>query len=637
MGQQTRKVKTDLRKVSKKAPRDIRVDRIAEKAARHEYALIDAVAKRRPRLVRKERKRTAPLTDIIAYDLETTPIKAGTPELLYITAYSDAHDFIMGEKINTLDDLLNILEDRFLIPRFEGSKFVAWNANNFDVYFVALALIRSDKWIIRPFLTRSKALRGLLVLRKENFSHERKKGTRIKNNGWMFLDGISMLGLIGTTLKSFLERFAPDHQKLDRESFEFRQFDPENPDDVDYAFRDSIGLYHGMEAAQSIVHERFNLGLQPTIGNLGIKIFQSKIPEAVQIRQPNNYENRVYRDFVCRGGYCHLMRKYRGPVWKYDLNQAYAAAMREAELPAGFTSILDYKVPQYAKTYVARISATNPKNIIPFYCIDQTDEINRAAKFATTEINDTWVTKCEYEQLLSEGWKIKVRESIIYSECFNMKEYVDGLEQLRMNAPGGPSGAVGTMIKAIGNNSYGKTLEQLSGLELILAAEPPEGFIDYYYDDGDMMPFVWMRLKETPVKDYHQPQIGAFITAHVRMVVRRAALLSPKTFLYADTDCVIFSSDVTKRLDIDARRYGAWKLEASGEDYMLIAKKVYASEDFTTKHSKGLNVKALTFAEFAGWYAGRIPVQSQAQRQNFMKVMRGSDMFVNRTRKGTAV
>ena len=94
---------------------------------------------------------------------------------------------------------------------------------------------------------------------------------------------------------------------------------------------------------------------------------------------------------------------------------------------------------------------------------------------------------------------------------------------------------------------------------------------------------------------------------------------------------------MTKQLDIDARRYGAFKLEESGAEYLLVAKKVYASADFSTKHSKGLNVKSLSFDDFVNWYEGRIPEQQQAQRQNFVKFVKGSDMFVNRKRKGTAI
>lgn len=583
-------------------------------------------------LTRRERKRRGELADMVAYDLETTPIEAGTPQPLYLTAFADHRNYILSTKItNGVHGLAQLIREHFLTDEFNGCKFVAWNGNNFDVYFVALAVMELDGYVIRPYLTAGKSLRGLRVIARDDLEL-RPNAQR----SWEFVDGIAMLGLQGKTLKDFLKTFAPEYQKHERESFESKHFDPDNPDDIAYAFRDSEGLYFGMAYAQDIIFERFNLGLRTTIGNLGIKLFEMRIPENVRIIEPSVEALHILRSYVCRGGYCHLMRRYKGPVWKYDLNQAYAAAMREAELPAGDCRRVK-GASQFAKCAMMRISASNPKNKIPFYC-RMMEGGKVKSVFAVTRIDDSWITSSELRQLQAEGWQIRIHETYAWYESFNMKEYVDALEHMRMNAPGGPSGAVGTMIKGIGNNSYGKTLEQLEPLELVLAKECPPGYVDYYgVENPDHIPYVWCRLTETPHKNYHQPQIGAFITAHVRMVIRRAALLNPDAFLYADTDCVIYSADMTDKLDIDSRRYGAFKLEESGADYMLIAKKVYASGDFDTKHSKGLNVKALTFDDFVRWYEGTAPEQTQAQRQNFVKFLKGSDMFVKRTRKGTAV
>lgn len=610
--------------------RVLRIGRISKALAEHDTKKRQKVKKRRLSLARKERKRPGELADIIAYDLETTSIEAGTPKPLYITAFSDHRNYVLSTAVDGIDALAQLMQNHFLVPEFNNCKFVAWNGNNYDVYFIALAAMRLDGYVIRPYLTAGKSLRGLRIIDKNDLELKPNQ-----QKSWEFVDGIAMLGLQGKNLKSFLVTFAPEYTKHERESFDRKAFDPTDPDDIAYAFRDSEGLYFGMQYAQEIIYERFNFGLKTTIGNLGIKIFQSRIPEDVRIVEPSIDALKVIRHYAVRGGYCHLMRPYKGKVWKYDLNQAYAAAMREAELPAGDCRIVKGQ-SKYAKVFIARINAKNPKNKIPFYCRMSVHGKVKSV-FAMTEITDSWLCSNEIAQLENEGWKIETLETLVWYEAFNMADYVNGLEHMRMNAPGGPSGAVGTMIKAIGNNSYGKTLEQLEPLELVLAPECPPGYADYFGDTGETIPFVWCRFIETPAKNYHQPQIGAFITAHVRMVIRRAALLNPDHFLYADTDCVIYSADMTKQLDIDSRRYGAFKLEESGADYMLIAKKVYASADFSVKHSKGLNVKELTFQDFVDWYAGKVPEQSQVQRQNFVKFVRGSDMFVNRTRKGTAV
>jgi hypothetical protein len=253
--------------------------------------------------------------------------------------------------------------------------------------------------------------------------------------------------------------------------------------------------------------------------------------------------------------------------------------------------------------------------------------------FGFDTISDTWITSDEYRQLLREKWDIEVIEGYFWDSVFNLREYVDKLETLRRSDPDGPNGALGTMVKAIGNNSYGKTVETLDGLELVLAPDCPEGFSQYSTEDE--LSCVWFRFVEPLQRDYHQPHIGAFITAYVRMVVRQAILLNPEAWLYADTDCVVFSEPVD--LNLDPLRYGFWKLEVDGDDYYIIRKKTYAAVDGSKIHAKGLNVKRLTIEDMKRWYDGEPPLQHQVQRQNFLKVMAGFEMFCERSRVGEIV
>jgi hypothetical protein len=212
-----------------------------------------------------------------------------------------------------------------------------------------------------------------------------------------------------------------------------------------------------------------------------------------------------------------------------------------------------------------------------------------------------------------------------------MHEYVRRLEHLRINSPDGKFGAQGMMMKYIGCNSYGKTVEELDGLELIMSNEKPDGYSEYFSEDEGLQ-HVWFKFGEPGVRDYHQPQIGAFITAHVRMVLREAILRNYEAWLYCDTDCAVFDRPV--QLDCDENIYGKWKVEVNGDYYRIIAKKVYASIDGTVKHAKGMNVRKLTDEDMDDWYHGIPPTKKQIQRQNFVKVMSGMDMFVERIKTG---
>ena len=572
--------------------------------------------KETPPLERVKKK----LVRIIAYDLETTSIAKGTPRPLYLTACG-AGFWFSGEVLGS-SHLLELLATRFLTPEFAGCRFVAWNGNKFDVYLIALALLKSPDYILRPYLTRSKNLRGLRVISRQD-----------EKISWEFLDGMSMLG-IQKTLAEFLKTFAPAFQKLEGPDFEHEQFNPRKPGHVKYAERDSEGLYFGLEKARSIVLENFSIDLCPTIGNMGIKILQRHIPKFVECWKPPAQALRAIRDQVMRGGFCFCVHRYSGPVWKYDLNQAYAAAMREAKLPSG-RCIWSSHLHAFADVYIARVRARNFKNRIPFYYRDM--EKGRSV-FGLQEIGETWLTSIEIEQLQREGWHVDILESWFWESGFRLKEYVDRLEALRVGEGRDPKDAQGEMVKMIGNNSYGKTVEQLDGLDLIMSAEQPEGFSPYPVDELEGAPgleLVWYKIAEPMLREYHQPQIGAFITAQVRMVVRRAALKNPDAWLYADTDCVMYRAPV--RLDIDPRRYGAWKVEAEGERYKIIAKKVYTSSDGKTKHAKGMNVKKLTGADFDRWLAGVAPRQNQLHRQNFVKVISGFDMFIEREKVGEVI
>ena len=155
-------------------------------------------------LRRVERKKAALPSRLIAYDFETTRIARGTPRPLYLTAHGEAPAFSFDGPIDSMEHLSLLLQTRFLTDDLSGVRYVAWNANNFDAYFIAAALLQNPAFILRPYLTRSNALRGLRVILAEDQNLDPKA-----QRHWEFLDGIAMLGLMGTTLEKFLLTFAP--------------------------------------------------------------------------------------------------------------------------------------------------------------------------------------------------------------------------------------------------------------------------------------------------------------------------------------------------------------------------------------------------------------------------------------------
>ena len=538
----------------------------------------------------------------------------------------------VSARINATRDLRAILRAEFLTDARKGCRFVGWNANRFDAYYIAAALMVCPDYRIRPYLTGSGALRGMAVTLAED--GDTRTGRR-----WEFLDGMAMLGLPGMSLDKFLAVFAPDYRKLKGAiNWEGGEtFDAENPDHVAYAERDSEGLYHAMQRAQSILEAEFQEPLRATIGAACVRIAGRYLPEQLTIDPLPPDALDACREYAMRGGFCYLAKRYAGPVWKYDINQAYAAAMRDGALPGGGAVRFAGAPHPKAKAYMVRLRARNAQNRIPFYC--RTMRAGRITSiFALEEIPDTWVTDCEHRQLVAEGWQIECVETYEFSRAFNLRELVDRLERIRTTAADGPSGALGTMIKAVGNNLFGKTAEHQLPIDYLLSADPPDDWEPYFGDGSEPLDHVWFRIEQRRPKAYHQPQIAAAITAHCRMVLRRAALLNPDAWIYADTDCIVFSEDMTAQLPIDPKRYGAFKIEEAGTEYQFIAKKVYRAMDHSTVKAKGLSKpQKLSADDWESWAEGSPPEQTQTQLQTLLAVIYGAEMYREQRRRGTGI
>lgn len=582
----------------------------------------------KPSLQRRSRKRAARPVDIIAYDFETEPIREGfTPRPLYLTAWSPDFQYAgIVESAHKPRNLGAVLEGAFLTDENRGKVFVAWNGNRFDAYFIAAALQQSPEWRAYPYLTRSRDLRGLRVMRADD-----PPGSRA---GWQFLDGMAMLG-IDCSLSDLLESFCPELPKLPAPDWSKGGFDPDNIDHCAYAMRDSEALWHAMDRAQRIVLDRFGEPLGATIGANAIRVFQAGMPAGVTVKAPDEDAEETIRERLMRGGFVFCRGKYRGPVWKYDLNQAYCGAMRDCPLPAGSMLWDRYGPEDTTGAYMVRLSAENKRNTVPMY-VKPLDSLGRVrATYQTTVLRDVWLTSDEHRQLIAEGWDIECYEHWSWARTFSMRDLVDELERARIEA--GPSSPTGRMLKAIGNSAYGKTAEQSDGIEWLIAASRPPGWIDFYLDD-DAEPvegIYWRADSEPRERPYQQPQIAAFITAWVRMQVRRAALIRPAAWLYADTDCVMFSEDVSELLDTDPGRYGAWKIEEAGAPYSIIGRKVYAREDLQKRAASGIDARALTSADWEAWLEGRAPLQRQVHLRNFLDVMRGATMYRAIERRGS--
>lgn len=571
-------------------------------------------------LKRGERKKGP----IIAYDFETTRIpRTAAEEMrvrpLYLTAYG-AQGLLLSTPLHKdMQRTARIIEEEFLRDDRTKARYVAWNGNRFDVRIVLDCIVEHlPRYVVTPFWAGMAGLRGAMVYDRDD-----------PKRHWFFLDGIAMTGLIGWKLSKFMPLFAPAYAKFALD-FEALEFDPKNPDHRLYAERDSEGLYHAMVRVNEILLELTGRGLQVTIGNAGIKYFQSLMPEGVQIWPAPKETQAVIDRYGKRGGYVFTARRFEGLAWSYDINQAYGAAMRETALPCGFCCGARTFSKTQPGVYVVDIERTQKKPH-PFYCRRVSDDprIDGEAVECYGEKITTVITSDEYRYLIQDGWTVAIVRGWIWTASFTMRGMIDDLEALRASCAGGPSGAIGSMIKAIGNNSYGKTGEVVPNEKYTFAATPPTATAQLLAPHDPTMRYFWFEIVdgEERRKRYHRSQIAMFITASVRVKLLYAIDGAPADFLKADTDSVTFCCPIA-HLPISASQYGAWKEEYAGAPVLILGKKTYGvrlpiAGEGPTNFSytvKGLRVKEIRYGDFRRWYdTGTPPEQMQIQTQSIKR------------------
>lgn len=548
---------------------------------------------------------------IVAYDYETGRIPEKPSDLMtvppkYVTAYGK--NVFQSQRLATEQDVLFAFSDLW-VQCDDRTRLVAYNGNRFDLRILMSALARSA-FTVEPFFAKQAGLRGAVI------RHNRKSV--------YVLDAIAMIGP-SVNLKTFLEQFAPAYQKhkLDLSRVEFN---PGNPKHVAYAERDSEGLYHAMVEAERLVKTVTGIGLQCTIGGLGIRTFASRMPRSAISFALDTEAFHVVRRIVMRGGYVYA-RKYKGRLWTYDLNQAYAAAMRDCKLPAGRmcrTQVEHRKRPGVYEVVLGR------KQLAPVPYPVRNDKGVLVETFGEGIV--TWLTSDEIRCLRRHGWLCVVQRGFVWQSHFSMTTFVNSLEARRKAYASGT--AMNTIVKNIGNNAYGKTLQESGNERYIVSAKRPRGAFPVFDGSGEHIDGLWFRTEKRDTRRrYERPQIGAFITAHVRTVLYDAIMGDPDHFVKCDTDSVSFTRPQT--LLISPWRYGDWKLVTDGKRDIVIGKKVYWS---TGKGAtcKGLRVKQLKRRDFERWFAeGTPPNQTQVQLLSWKKSL--APLWRVQERSGTRV
>lgn len=551
---------------------------------------------------------------IVAYDFETTRIPKRetdpmTVKPLFITFHG--RKLVHEARLERRYDLLAAVF-REVWPALEHNTLLcAFNANRFDLRIFMYGLLGTE-FTVEPFASKVSGLRGAIV---------RLGRKRVK-----LVDPIAMLGL-QCDLKTFVSVFAPNFPKGEL-NLERVTFNPNNRRHVLYARRDSECLYHAMEQAQTVVRSLTGHNLSPTIGALAIRSFMSRMPSGTAVPALRPEVFAIIRKVVMRGGFV-FSRRYRGALWTYDLNQAYAFAMRECCLPSG--RALPARTEDLTRPGVWRVKLKRSTPSAVPYTVRACNPPYRVIE-TYGEGCVTWLTSDEVSCLRKHSWSVETLEGYVFEGSFNMESYVTSLERKRKRFD--KTHPVNVLCKGLGNNAYGKTLQEPVTARIVLSKRKPRGGFPMVEADAEGSPiFGFWVVPET--KDnrrvYERPQLGAFITAYVRCVLFDAIMGDPSHFVKADTDSVSFTRE--QALPISSWRYGAWKVESAGDYHIVVAKKVYWSSEKVA--AKGMRLRQLSRAAFERWYKGQVPKQTQIQLQSWKK--RLAPTWKAQERRGTAV
>lgn len=206
-------------------------------------------------------------------------------------------------------------------------------------------------------------------------------------------------------------------------------------------------------------------------------------------------------------------------------------------------------------------------------------------------------------------------------------------------------------IKNLTNNSYGKFAQDPRRyIDCYITdphEEPPapeDGELDWGYGHaGEFIgtafirtPTYWIWQRPSPGERFNNVATGASITGAARATLLRAIQHAEEP-LYCDTDSLLCRGIDPARIDLDAGRLGAWKLEGRFDEAILVAKKGYFLANSATgevkMRFKGVSNTALCREVYERLYRGE-EVKVFAMGVTMSKD--GGQLYMQRTMRATA-
>lgn len=387
-------------------------------------------------------------------------------------------------------------------------------------------------------------------------------------------------------LEKLAKAFCPELPKLE---IDIENFNPENPEHIEYAKRDIEILLKGLPRLFSMIKDHFGINPSATAAGTALKAWQYSLPKN-KIYDCQRFD--AHELFIRQGYYGGLVfltsTETHYDCETYDINSSYPANMCEKGVPVGRATYTNDFEEAYPGIYRCRVRT--PENLC--VAILPARDSRGHMRWYRGEF-ETVVTTQELQFAAKHGYEIlEIYEGLFWEKIeYPFNDMVDLCKEIRSKFK---HQTEEMLAKLIQNSLYGKFGTRRERTQLLHHTEiddEPEGIMPFDPDG------LWYVAKEIDETMRCMPHWAVFITANARLKLLNAVYsIGPENCLYGDTDSITVKKGYGHLIDV-GDEYGQWKLEKNWQVFRAIAPKVYAGilDDGTYKGAaKGLPRKGIT-------------------------------------------
>jgi len=388
-------------------------------------------------------------------------------------------------------------------------------------------------------------------------------------------------------LEKLAKSFCPEYLKL---SIDIENFDPNNPEHIEYAKRDVQILLVGLPRLFDMINNHFSVNPSATAAGTALKAWQKTLSKD-QIYDCSKWgPTEVFIRQAYYGGLVFLTsnRAHENCV-TYDRNSSYPAAMLEHGVPCGRPQYTTDYEENYPGIYRVRVKAPDDL-IVP---ILPARNQRGALRWYRGEF-ETVVTTMELQFAARHGYEIlDLYEGVFFERIeFPFTDFINLCRLIRKEFKGQTEEQVAKLMQ---NSLYGKFGSRRERTRLLSCNE---------LDEDELIgavPFdpagLWYVKKELDAEMRCMPQWAVFITANARLaLLEEVYAVGPENVIYGDTDSITLKAGFEHHIN-EGEEYGQWKREKEWQIFRAIAPKVYSGilKDGTFKGAaKGLPKKGVT-------------------------------------------